>query len=158
MTPDFALRCADAPEVAIALATQNTMPRLILDLLPRSGTILHSRRSGCELFLAVPGQLHPGWDEANDGRALEPGDVFASSCPPYYRDAPPPEVVDSSQGYVHVGIAYDTGVRFATPAGFEHPCVIGEVVSSLAELEALGESIRLAGARRFALIRRNEES
>lgn len=123
---------------------------VLLERLPHAGVLLHSRRSGCELFLALPPQV-PGGLGLEDVSTIVPGDVIAHSFPPHYRDAPPAAVVDPSRGYLHVGIVYDRGARFATPAGYADVSVIGRVVSDLDGLRRVGESMRLTGGRSFSL-------
>ena len=147
------LRCPDTPEIAIELDTPglDDLRRQLLTWLPRSCTMLHSRRSGYELFLTLP-PLGPTCDLSAYMRpTVDQGDVFVLTFPPHYRDAPPVDVFDSSEGYTHLGVAYDQGARPATPVGYVDVAVVGHVVSSLSDLCRVGESMRLAGARQFML-------
>jgi hypothetical protein len=130
--------------------------RSLFEPLPRSVTMLHSRRTGCELFFALPHQIPDNWGAISSKNALDPGDVIAHGFPPYYRDAPPGCVVDGRVGYTHVGIAYDHGVRFATPAGHIDVGVIGRITSNLSELRRLGESVRLGGGKQVSLSKPSE--
>jgi hypothetical protein len=157
MPPELALHCGDGPAVVLDLHPRTPEAQSLIDRLPQRGTILHSRRSGCELFLALAPQLPVDREAPELQGTLAPGDVVAHSCPPHYRDAPPADVVDSSHGYTHIGIVYDHGARFATPAGFVDVAVIGRVTSSMSELRSLGESIRITGGRPFSLVKRPEE-
>lgn len=141
---------------ALILLDEIHAPRVcgtLLTLLPSEGPLLHSRRSGQEVFAVL---LPVALAEENLVTSVGPGDVLAASFPAYYRDAPPASIWDPVRGYTHVGIVYGPDSRFATPEGYPRVRLIGRIVEGLDELVHACTIIRKTGQERYTLRRQVE--
>lgn len=120
-----------------------------------TGAVIHSRRSGQEVFTAVPGTFDADVDDSGETcESARAGDVIVATFPKYYRDSPPARVLPLGSPYLHVGFVYGEAFRWATPAGSEPPgVVIGhcETETTMEVLERLGERIRLNGSEQWTL-------
>jgi hypothetical protein len=139
-------------EVAIAL-NQTAAPHAVVALWERTpcdGPILHSRRSGQEIFGILPPIEFPG---ENLVTSVIPGDVVVEVFPPYYRDNPPAPLVDPPQGYTHLGLVYGSATQWQTPEGYVPVTHVGRIVSALEPFSTACAVIRRHGGERFKLTR-----
>ena len=139
-------------EVAIAL-DEKAAAHAVAALWARTpcdGPILHSRRSGQEIFAILPPIEFPG---ENLVTSVTPGDVVIEVFPPYYRDNPPAPLVDPAQGYTHLGLVYGSATQWQTPEGYVPVTRVGRIVSALEPFSAACAVIRRRGGERFTLTR-----
>jgi Protein of unknown function (DUF3830) len=139
-------------EVTIAL-DEKTAPRAVEALwatTPCDGPILHSRRSGQEIFAILPPIEFPG---ENLVTSVTPGDVVLEVFPPYYRDNPPVPLVDPAQGYTHLGLVYGSATQWQTPEGYVPVTHVGRILSTLEPFSTACAVIRRRGGERFELTR-----
>ena len=139
-------------EVTIAL-DEGAAPRAAAALwaaTPCRGSILHSRRSGQEIFAILPPiVLH----RENLVTSVSRGDVLVEVFPPHYRDNPPAPLVDPSRGYTHLGLVYGAATQWQTPEGYPPVTRLGRIVPPLDAFGAACSVIRSRGGERFVLAR-----
>jgi hypothetical protein len=117
-----------------------------------TGPIIHSRRSGEEVFAALPGSFESALAIcARGSETAMIGDVIAAAFPKYYRDAPPARILPFDSPYLHLGVIYGAAFKWATPAGTEPVAVIGHIESSGELLRSAGDRIRLTGSEQWTL-------
>lgn len=122
----------------------------LLAALPCEGPLLHSRRSGQEVFAILPPlDLH----KENLVTSLQPGDVVIEVFPPYYRDNPPAPLVDPARGYAHLGFVYGSASQWQTPEGYPPVTRVGRIVAGMEPFSAACSVIRRSGGEQFRLSR-----
>ena len=117
---------------------------------PCQGPILHSRRSGQEIFAILP---PIALARENLVTSVTPGDVVIDVFPPHYRDNPPAPLVDPARGYTHVGLVYGSATQWQTPEGYPPVTRIGRIVSTLEPFSAACSVIRRRGGEQFMFAR-----
>lgn len=142
--PASEVRCT----VALDLEHAPQTSAAIASVLPRHGTLLHSRRSGQEVIAVLPSVAIEDGSLISE---LQPGDVVVASFPAHYRDAPPASVHDPAEPYTHLGIIYGPDARFSTPEGYVPVHHLGRVVEGMQDLVRACTAIRSTGAQPFEL-------
>jgi hypothetical protein len=122
----------------------------LLALLPCKGVLIHSRRSGQEVFAVLPPTTLAA---ENRVTAVRPGDVVIEVFPPHYRDAPPTPIVDPTRGYTHLGFVYGPDTQWQTPEGYVPVSRIGHMGRGLAGFSEACAIIRRQGGERYVLTR-----
>jgi len=115
----------------------------------RTGTMIHSRRSGEEIFAALAGAFDTSGLPTNPVETIRPGDVVVAAFPPHYRDAPPERIVPAGSGYLHLGFIYGEAFRWTRPEGSGPVAVVGHLDTDVGQLAANGTRIRLGGSEEW---------